>query len=544
MASPSHKLSRLRSALKKSADFLRKQFRNPLPRIFPGFHRWSKFRRLLLQNLLIGIFIQVIVLLGTYWNVSAVVTFQNTVLDSMMKLSADTPSEDDKHPTQVFIDVNEQTYRSPQWGGGEPSAVPLDKIADLIKSAFANGARYVLVDFTIDGTSDERQKNFITKTETILKQYPQGHLLFVRTLRQPLEPFTAKAVRPSTLDALIAKYPGNVHAVAPNFLLSSDHVVRHWRLWESACYPLAAENGAGRWVILPSPQLMIVSLEKNQPLTWPLAGPAPAETLLCAVDGAEPEILDQAQSALIADWHAGRWVLENLHTCYQQDSFTESSCSDDASAFPQPEQTGASKKTNGEILASRILFRLPDWVRKHTESVLNGEAPTIVNYGPNFDRVSALNILTGSLEGPPAIALAKLKNAGQHRASTIAVIGASYQDSRDIHLTPLGEMPGSLVLVNAIDTLQTTGILQTSNPWLKVSIIVLIIIGASTAFALLSTLRASILMIALIALTMGPLSYWLLKQGIWLDFGAPIIGIYLHRAWENFIERRTSNAHH
>lgn len=539
MTVPIRKLLLLRSVLINTADFLRKQFTNPLPRIFPAFHRWSKFRRHFVQNMLIGIVIEVLVHLGAHWHVSAIVETQNSVLDSMMKLSADTPSNDAKRPTQVFIDVDEQTYRSPQWGGGEPGSLPLDKIANLIQSAYANGARYALVDFAIDGTQDERQNVFISRIAEILKHYPQNHLLFVRTLRQPLEPFTVKAVRPSALDVLIAKHPNNVHAVAPNFLRSIDHVVRHWRLWESACYPLADGHGEGHWVIVPSPQMMIASLENNQPLPLPLfetssAETKPAEILPCAVDGAEAEILDQAQSAQMANWYAGRWVWKTFHTCYQQDSFTSEDCGDDVSAPTTQLQNDVTHKHGGEALANRILFHQSDWVRKNIEAAQQGRIPTTPD-DTHFFRLPAINLLTGSMEG----ALSKLKNASQNETVTIAVIGASYEDSRDTHLTPLGEMPGSLILVNAIDTMQTVGILQSPDPLLKFTIIVLTLVSISTAFALLSTLWASVLMVAIISIAMGPLSFWFLKQGIWLDFGAPIMGIYLHREWEGLLERRS-----
>jgi len=544
MSFPIRKLLLSRSILKDATDFLRQPINNPLPRFFPGFQHWSQFRRHFVQNLLIGIVIEVLVVLCGHWHVGVVTDTQNALLDSLMKLSSDTLSGDPKHPTQLFIDVDEQTYRSPLWGGGEPSALPLDKIADLIKEALANGARYVLIDFAIDGARDERQDNFISRLEAILKQYPNSHLLFVRTLRQPLETSTVRAVRFSALDKLIEKHADNVHAVAPNFLRSSDHVLRHWRLWESACYPAPERHGEGHWVIVPSPQLMITSLENNLPLPWPMVGQPAAEALPCAVDGAEPDLLARTQSARMADWLAGRWVWENLGTCYLQDSFKADSCGKHGSP-PAPEaQNEVTAKLEGETLANRILFRQSDWVRKHTEAVRQGEALTIRKYPPYFDRLPAMNVLAGPPDGPAAVALGKLKNAAEHGSLTIAVIGASYEDSRDTHLTPLGEMPGSLVLVNAIDTMQTIVILQSPNPWFKFTIVVLILVGISTAFALLTALWAAVLMFALVVLTIGPLSFWLLKQGIWLDFGAPIIGIYLHREWEDLLERRSRKSQH
>ena len=532
MKFPTRKLFLLSSMLTSIAAVLHNQFRNPLPRIFPGFHRWSKFRRHFVQNLLIGIAIELLVLALLHFRVGPAVDFQNYVLDAMMKLSADTNHPDAKvpPPTQLFIDVDEKTYRSDAWGN-EPGALPLNRIAQLIELAAANGARFVLVDFAIDGPGDERQTEFISRMEGILKQNPGNHLLFVRTMRQPLELRTAKSIRPSTLDALIEKHPDQVHAVAPNFLRSSDHVLRHWRLWESACRPLPrgqGQPGEGRWVIVPSPQLVIAAVAKG------LALPSAANNLTCAVDGAESEVLETAESGRMADWFAGRWVWENFGTCYQQDSFKAKNCRD---ATP-PDRKKTTQEMEGEELANRILFLRSDWVRKNAEGASKGTTPN----DPHFSRLAAINLLQDSPSGPVAAAFEKMRTAAQNKALTVAVIGASYRDSRDTHLTPLGEMPGALVLVNAIDTMQTTGILQSPPTSIKLFFVVLMLVGISAAFAVLSALWASVLMLAIIGLTMLPLSLWFLRQGIWLDFGAPLMGIYFHRAWEDLLEKRSRKA--
>lgn len=534
MKFPTRKLLVLSSVITSVAAILRDQLRNPLPRIFPGFHRWPKFRRHFVQNLLIGIIIELLVLALLHFRVGSAVDFQNYVLDSMMKLSADTNHDSQNakrpRPTQLFIDVDERTYRSDAWGN-EPGALPLNRIAQLIELATVNGARFALVDFAIDGPGDERQTEFISRMESILKHYPDSHLLFVRTMRRPLELDTARSIRPSALDALIEKHPNQVHAVVPNFLRSSDHVLRHWRLWESACRPMPSGQGLtgeGRWVIVPSPQLVIAAVAKG------LSLPAPPNNLTCAVDGAESEVLDKAQSAHMADWFAGRWVWESFGTCYQQDSFKTKNCRD---ATP-PDRQGLSQEAEGEDLANRILFRLSDWVRRNAEAAHRGSTPNDLY----FSRLSAINLLADSPTGPVTAAFEKIKAAAQNKALTVAVIGASYEDSRDIHLTPLGEMPGALVLVNAIDTLQTTGILQPPPTSIKLIVVMLILICISAAFAVLSALWASALMLALIGLTMLPLSLWFLKQGIWLDFGAPLMGIYFHRAWEDLLEKQTRKA--
>lgn len=59
-------------------------------------------------------------------------------------------------------------------------------------------------------------------------------------------------------------------------------------------------------------------------------------------------------------------------------------------------------------------------------------------------------------------------------AGRVVGIGASFAESRDRHLTPLGEIPGALVLINAMQSLYRHGELTapprcTSSCWLKPS---------------------------------------------------------------------------
>ena len=126
---------------------------------------------------------------------------------------------------------------------------------------------------------------------------------------------------------------------------------------------------------------------------------------------------------------------------------------------------------------------------------------------------------------------------------TVAVSGASYDESRDFHMTPLGLMPGSLVLVNAVDSLQTVGVLQELHGPASWTITVALLC-ISAAFALLSAFWASVLMCVLVVLPLGPLSLFLIKQGIWLNIAAPLLGIYLEHELDIFMEKRKKSPQH
>lgn len=522
---------------------LSKIFPTPLPWIIPGFSDWPPFRRHFVQNLFIGVCIELVIISLSYFGVPWVVNNQDAALDFMMRLSTNLPANE--RPNQVWIDVDERTYRSSQWGGGEPSALPLVPLAKLIEFAVEDGgARYVVVDFTIDGPENAQQKTFKEDMHALLEKHkdehgkPSIHLLFMRAIREPHsdEERVSRSVRPSVLDSLIAEYPDNVHAVAPNFVVSDDHVLRHWKLWESACrHGKGERDGEGHWVVLPSPQLILAALlRQHEPPPWPLGVDTKSTgevSPVCAMNdgyaGEAKEIPRDATDSQQADFKAGRWVQDNFKVCYQQDRFTEADCKKDFS-----QRTAETEAEPATALGNRVYFRIND---------PNSLPPSFHRKPSRWSRWIGQSSI--ELSGVPKLSANLIldQNASSlvsKKENLIAVIGASYTDSRDFHLTPLGEMPGALVLINAIDSFCTVKVLQPPKLWQELLIIVVILVAVSAAFARLPSFWAATAMVAAIVCLMAPVSFRLFTgHGVWVDFAAPIIGIYFHREWEELHER-------
>jgi len=119
----------------------------------------------------------------------------------------------------------------------------------------------------------------------------------------------------------------------------------------------------------------------------------------------------------------------------------------------------------------------------------------------------------------------------------VGIIGSSYASSGDWHQTPLGKMPGALVLANATDSMQTVGLVQSPNLWIKLGVVVLILLAVSAMFAALHYFWAASLLMIAIAVTMFPLSILIVReQGIWLDVAIPMLGIYAHMQVERMHE--------
>jgi CHASE2 domain-containing sensor protein len=134
---------------------------------------------------------------------------------------------------------------------------------------------------------------------------------------------------------------------------------------------------------------------------------------------------------------------------------------------------------------------------------------------PQFEIIAASTLLAGPTS----------RDAFKGR---LVVLGGSFAEARDIHPTPIGPMPGSAVIANAIASLVERGEFAPVPHWFGISVVVLIIAGASLLFARLHHFWATLVSSALIFLCLIPTSFLLLRHGRWLDLALPLFGIVLH----------------
>lgn len=111
----------------------------------------------------------------------------------------------------------------------------------------------------------------------------------------------------------------------------------------------------------------------------------------------------------------------------------------------------------------------------------------------------------------------------------IVIIGSSYQDSRDQHQTPIGEMPGALVIMNAIQSLFEYGQMQEPPIWIMWLIELMLILLMAWAFARFSSFRGSLVAGGIILLFLLPFSFYFFKLGVWVDFAIPLLGMEIHQ---------------
>ena len=114
-------------------------------------------------------------------------------------------------------------------------------------------------------------------------------------------------------------------------------------------------------------------------------------------------------------------------------------------------------------------------------------------------------------------------------AARIVVIGGSNSAARDIHATPVGRMPGSMILINAIHTVRQHGALRAPSGVLSYGLVAAQVLLLASLFYLLDYRKATVIALVLVSLLTFGLSTVLLKSGIWIDATMASCGVVLHR---------------
>lgn len=113
-------------------------------------------------------------------------------------------------------------------------------------------------------------------------------------------------------------------------------------------------------------------------------------------------------------------------------------------------------------------------------------------------------------------------------AGKVVVIGTSYADARDTYRTPIGDMPGAVILINAVKSLGAYGQVRAPHALVKWTINVVLIVFLAWLFGWSESLLAEIAAGLAIVIVLLPLSFYFLKYGIWIDFAIPLLGMQVH----------------
>jgi CHASE2 domain-containing sensor protein len=129
----------------------------------------------------------------------------------------------------------------------------------------------------------------------------------------------------------------------------------------------------------------------------------------------------------------------------------------------------------------------------------------------------------------------------------LVVIGASHAEGRDLYDTPLGLMPGALIVANAVLSLDSHGELRGPGLPTTLAVETLLIVALSLLFARFGGFWAGLGGGALVLFGLLPLSLWLIADGWWLNYAIPLLAIQAYQMVDQLREilaarrRRTSN---
>ena len=128
--------------------------------------------------------------------------------------------------------------------------------------------------------------------------------------------------------------------------------------------------------------------------------------------------------------------------------------------------------------------------------------------------------------------------AGDLVRGRVVVIGASFAGSNDIHRTPIGEMPGALIIVNAIKSLVVFGQLREPPTWITWLQQLGVIILAAWAFSRFDSFVAVGITAAIIVALLMPISFYFFKYGLWVGFSIPLLAMVIHRGFAEYRDVR------
>jgi|GEM_PF-3384497 len=428
-------------------------------------------RHAIFQNFIVGCLI--IVGLATMKDTQWLQEIEDSGVDRVVRVLSNTEQATNKTSPFVLVDLDNRTYLD--WG--EPQVMPQDHLASLIRSVVKAGALVTVVDLDIRMEQPEKSAELLALFDE-LNRNPEilgdRHLVLVKTFKvDGGKQLPYKHLRASFLDKAVAQNP-NIHWVSSMFTVDQDHIVRRWRLWERGC------TQQGTPTILPSVQLFSAMAASDQK--------AGVSRMYEALKGITPP-------------SCKAWA--------EKTSATASRATLNIGGHEVPLRTGR----NGQ----RIIYGVP-WdleageKRPRIELSGQGKAASTV---PVIRRI-------------PARLIAANPNAKLDMKDRIAFVGSSHSESADIHETPIGYMPGVLILANAINSILTFGAL--AEPSLLVIVVVQLTLVLAFSFIIhhISSTAGVLLCSFIVILSSLPVGIVALNEGVWVDFTLPLIAVQMY----------------
>jgi CHASE2 domain-containing sensor protein len=403
--------------------------------------------------------------------------------DQMIRLLERTTYRMPKSPAFVFIDIDDATWKA--WGS--KLVTPRSYIATLLERVARSNPLAIVLDVDLaysDATDGKTLTDFIAGYKS---SWPP--LLLVRSLADDPDgglPRLRLTEYDRAVNGELVPAKGNVMFTSPLFERDGDGKVRRWKLFAEAC------NGAAP-IVAPSMHLAAAMIARQ------------------AIYGAPPSDidppLDRMTNALAA--------------------FTPANCERanggrEGTLDPLPPDRPI--RIERDDVSKRVIYRVA-W------------EPGAIGLGPIVELPAAAG---GGETQLVEVRPARLVVAGDGDAALpglegrIVVVGGSFESSGDHYNTPLGVMPGSLMIINAIEALTQNGTPREFPTAFRVAISLLVIVVASLLTLFLRPIVAAAALSGFLLMLMFSLLNRF-QAGAVLDLAVPAVGAFVHDLWDSTV---------
>lgn len=445
------------------------------------------FYRHLIINLIIGLLCTLF--LHSFDQLPFIRQAEDDAIDWVMAMLRGEPPAQAVMPF-AFLDIDEAVYRN--WE--EPLLIPRDKLLDIIKFAVSGNPALIVVD--VDLSRPVLCPDHDSALAKFLNEYhglDKPPIILPQLFREPIEGESKRTLRnPFFVKDNLGSPDARVFLASPLFEVDeNDFRLRRWRLWEVV----------SNQEVVPSVELLAVALfQKLQDPVSAFKDMKQNIRRLTQVEASdEPQYFGKSMEVKIANMK------------FEKDT---------------------------EDIGQRILYSIP-WTLRPGET-----------YPDNFVRRSVLPIakkdVSGNEQNPADQYSAQYTPSGKATAMAhldsswlkdqVVVIGASFKESRDIYATPIGQMPGAMVIVNAINSLYEHGPIKKPELYWIIPIEIVLIAIMSVAFAWFDSFLAMLISSITVIMIMLPLSFYLFKYGVWLNFVIPLFIVDLYEIYTSFEE--------
>jgi len=447
-------------------------------------------------NLVIGLGIMMVIIF--FQDLPWLIEAEDASMDWMMELNQKIiPSKAGKNiPAFVFLDVDDKTYHS--WG--EPLFTPRDRLKNMIETSIAAKPRLVLVDIDVSQPTPVVDEASLHPNDQILKDYLENYateckrktdgsscppIILARAFQVNVQPDKPSYPIPRTgfLEEVVANGAPYLQWASAHFFHAEDQVIRRWMLWQPAC------TIDKQPIVAPSFELAVMANIQQG----------------CSVANMQDEL----------------------------SKFRPKDCDnvvDDKEVKSEVKICSLITSTDIRNINQRVNYKIP-WLPANDGL---GESDTLVTQAdePVLTIFSAEHFATL----PSQVTQENLEKL----MGSIVVIGGSYLDARDVHLTPLEEMPGALIIINAIHSLLTLdeGTIQPLNIYLRLLIMAILIVIMSILLIKFDSAWGKMISgVSLILILLLP-AILLYEQGIWMDYTIPLLIVQLYQIMNDFEEMR------